>query len=113
MKIWIDAQLSPEIAVWIAAEFGFKAVAIRDLGLREAEDPDIFQAARVADAIVMTKDRDFLLLQNQFGHPPRIIWLTCGNTSNKRLKEILLQALSESVTLLESGEIIVQINSPS
>jgi len=38
MKIWIDAQLSPQIAVWITGNLGREAIAIRDLGLRDSED---------------------------------------------------------------------------
>jgi predicted nuclease of predicted toxin-antitoxin system len=38
MKIWIDAQLAPAIAVWISRTFAITAVAIRDLGLRDAND---------------------------------------------------------------------------
>jgi predicted nuclease of predicted toxin-antitoxin system len=40
--IWIDAQLSPAIASWINANFKVEAVALRDLGLRDSEDEDIF-----------------------------------------------------------------------
>lgn len=46
MTIWIDAQMSPAIAAWISSNFAIKAVAIRELGLRDAEDKEIFQAAR-------------------------------------------------------------------
>jgi predicted nuclease of predicted toxin-antitoxin system len=53
--IWVDARLSPALAPWIAAELGHPANAVRDLGLREAKDPQIFQAAREAQAIVLTK----------------------------------------------------------
>ncbi|MBW4532843.1 MAG: DUF5615 family PIN-like protein [Pleurocapsa minor HA4230-MV1] len=44
--IWIDAHLSPAIATWITDKFGFTAVALRDLKLRDAEDPEIFEAAK-------------------------------------------------------------------
>jgi predicted nuclease of predicted toxin-antitoxin system len=37
----------------------------------------------------MTKDSDFVALLDRFGPPPQVIWITCGNTSNARLKEIL------------------------
>ncbi len=112
MKIWIDAQLSPAVARWINDDFGCDAVAVRDLGLREAEDPEIFAAAKAADVIVMTKDRDFTLLLDRFGPPPRIIWLTCGNTSNQALRRILDVTLLEALGLIESGEAMVEINSP-
>jgi len=42
MTIWIDAQLSPAIAFWIEDNFNVKAFALRDLGLRDAEDEEIF-----------------------------------------------------------------------
>jgi hypothetical protein len=59
MTIWIDAQLSPALAPWISATFGIPAVAVRDLGLRDATDHQIFMAARQAGVIVMSKDSDF------------------------------------------------------
>lgn len=46
MKIWVDAQLSPAIAPWIKDTFGIEAFAVRDIGLRDAEDVEIFIAAR-------------------------------------------------------------------
>ncbi|MBE0682978.1 MAG: DUF5615 family PIN-like protein [Anaerolineales bacterium] len=110
MKLWIDAQLSPVLAKWINDNFAtIEAVAVRDLGLRDAEDQIIFFSAREADVTVMTKDSDFLELQRRLGAPPEIIWVTCGNTSNARLREILATSLQQAVELLESGEILVEI----
>ena len=33
---------------------------------------------------MITKDRDFVELLGRLGPPPKIIWITCGNTSNTR-----------------------------
>lgn len=110
MTIWIDAQLSPAIAKWIAAEFSIPVVAIREIGLRDSSDREIFLAARTASAIVMTKDSDFLRLQAELGSPPQVVWLTCGNTSNEDLKHILKKTLSKTLHLLNSGEGIVEIS---
>jgi predicted nuclease of predicted toxin-antitoxin system len=110
MKLWIDAQLSPMLAKWISENFAnIEATAVRDLGLRDAEDSVIFFSAREAAATVLTKDNDFLELQRRLGVPPKIIWVTCGNTSNANLKEILAKNLQQAVELLESGEILVEI----
>ena len=54
--VWIDAQLSPTLARWITETFRLQAHAVRALGLRDAKDAAIFEAARQADAIVMTKE---------------------------------------------------------
>jgi predicted nuclease of predicted toxin-antitoxin system len=109
MTIWIDAQLSPAISIWIESNFDVRAFALRDLGLRDAEDEEIFLAAKKADAVVMTKDSDFVSLLDRFGSPPKIIWLTCGNTSNENLKIILSKTLQDAVDLLNNGEEIVEI----
>lgn len=110
MKIWVDAQLSPAIAVWVTENFEqLEAVAIRDVGLRDAEDTVIFFSAREANATVMTKDSDFIELQRKHGSPPKLIWVTCGNTSNTALRKILLANLQKAVELLESGENLVEI----
>lgn len=109
MNIWIDAQLSPSMAEWIRDRFGVEAHAVRELALRDATDQQIFAAARERGAIVMTKDSDFIGLVNQLGAPPQVIWLTCGNTSNARLRQILSATLGHALDLLASGEPIVEI----
>jgi predicted nuclease of predicted toxin-antitoxin system len=110
MTIWLDAQLSPAIATWITVQYSVSAVALRDLGLRDATDREIFFAAKASEAIVMTKDSDFVRLLEVNGPPPKVIWLTCGNTSNARLKEILADTLEKALELLQSGEQLVEIN---
>ena len=111
MIIWTDAQLSPAIADWITANFtDVKAIAVRDLGLRDAEDEEIFFAAREASVIVMSKDSDFVDLHLRLGSPPDVIWLTCGNTSNKRLQQILASKLTETIELFIQGNHLVEIS---
>ena len=110
MTIWVDAHLSPAIATWITNTFGITALALRDVGLRDAEDPEIFEAAKAQGIILMTKDSDFADLINHLGSPPQIIWLTCGNTSNARLREILSATLPEALELLRAGEALVEIS---
>ena len=110
MKIWIDAQMSPAIASWITSNYAVTAVAIRDLGLRDATDKGIFEAARQENAVVMSKDSDFVLLLDIFGPPPQVIWVTCGNTSNARLKEVLTNTLPKALELLQLGENLVEIS---
>jgi predicted nuclease of predicted toxin-antitoxin system len=110
MIVWVDAQLSPAIAPWLSEMFGVEAYSLRDLRLRDATDREIFEAARGADAVVMTKDHDFVLLQDQLGVPPKVIWLRCGNTSNARLKEILVASFPRVRTLLEGTETLVEVS---
>lgn len=110
MTIWVDAHLSPAIATWIASTFGIKTLALRDIGLRDSEDQEIFEVAKAQGVIFMTKDSDFVDLVYRLGSPPKIIWLTCGNTSNARLQEILTATLPKALELLQAGEILVEIS---
>lgn len=113
MTLWLDAHVSPKLVPWFHDRFGLEAAHVRDLGFREAEDSDIFEAAQRADAVVPTKDEYFVLLVERLGPPPRVIWLTCGNTSNARLIEILTDALPTAMALLEKGEPLVEVTGRS
>lgn len=91
-------------------EFGIQTIAIREIGLREATDLKIFDQAKLESSVIMTKDSDMVDLVNLRGAPPQIIWLTCGNTSNAKLKKILIKAMPQAIALLQAGEKIVEIS---
>jgi predicted nuclease of predicted toxin-antitoxin system len=103
-------SVAQQVAIWITNTFGITAFALRDVGLRDAEDPEIFEAAKAQGIIFMTKDSDFADLVDRLGSPPQIIWLTCGNTSNACLQEILSATLPEALRLLQTGEALVEIS---
>lgn len=113
MIIWIDAQLSPYLARWLTSEFDVEAKPVRELGLRDAKDHEIFLAAREMGAVVLTKDSDFVLLLEQLGSPPQVLWLTVGNTSNTRLREVLLKSFPTVQSLILRGEPLVEISEAS
>ncbi len=110
MIIWIDAQLPPHLAQWLEKTFLVEAFAVRDLGLRDAEDREIFEAARRAQAVVLTKDKDFVELVERLGPPPQVLWLTFGNTTNARLQAVLLAEFPKVQALLETGAEIIRVN---
>ena len=110
--IWLDAHLSPRLARWLSATFSVQAAAVRDLGLRQAEDHDIFFAARKVGAIVVTKDNDFVELLERHGSPPKIIWLTCGNTSEAALCDIFAANFPETLRLFDAGDDLVEFGTP-
>ena len=88
---------------------GVEAKSLRALGLRDALDIDIFRQAKEANVILVTKDEDFLQLLHTFGPPPAIILVTCGNTSNARMREILDKQLNFVLQLIQGGEPVVEI----
>lgn len=113
MILWIDAQLSPALAPWLATRFRIEACSVEHLGYRDASDRVIFDAAREASAVVMTKDVDLARLLEQHGPPPQVRWITLGNTSNVRMKQVLGQTFARAVSLLNAGEPLVEIGDAS
>jgi predicted nuclease of predicted toxin-antitoxin system len=105
----LDEQLSPALARWLAQEFDLAAQSVRKLGLQSATDPDIFFAARQAGAIVITKDQDFVRLLDRHRPPPQVIWVTCGNTSNERMRAVFSASFRSALALLGKGESLVEI----
>ncbi|MEX1315699.1 MAG: DUF5615 family PIN-like protein [Synechococcaceae cyanobacterium] len=88
-----------------------QALPVRELGLRNADDREIFAQARSAGAVVMTKDRDFLHLLFEQGPPPQVIWLREGNSSNQALQAVLLRTLEQALASLRDGEPWVEVRS--
>jgi predicted nuclease of predicted toxin-antitoxin system len=106
---WIDAQLPPLLANWLSETFDVEAYALRDLQLRDAEDLEIFQAARQTNAVIISKDSDFVELVLRMGTPPQLLWLTCGNVTNRRLQALFVQLFPRAQELLSKGEAVVEI----
>ena len=104
--IWVDAQLPPQLAIWLRSEMKHDAKVVRELGLREADDRVIFDAARMVNAIVISEDVDFVELISRLGAPPKLIWLTCGNVSNEALRALLTARLSAALKVLEADDIV-------
>jgi predicted nuclease of predicted toxin-antitoxin system len=88
----VDAQLPPALAQWLR-EAGHSAQAVREVGLREAEDGAIWWCALKTGAAIITKDEDFTQLAQQNVKGPVVVWLRVGNTSNRALQEWLIPRL--------------------
>ena len=113
MKIWLDVHLPPGLPIWLAENFDVEAETFQQLGMRQASDLDIYRRAASEDAVIMSKDKDYAELSSVFGPPPQILLLTCGNSSNAALRELLSRTLDAALRLIESGEPLVEISDPS
>jgi len=62
---------------------------VRELGLENSTDIEIFDFAKRNDFAIVTFDSDFCDLNIIRGFPPKIIWIRTGNTTTKNLENIL------------------------
>ena len=89
MKLLIDQNISHRILPILDNHFS-SIHHVRELGLINASDHEIFMFAREHDYdAVITLDDDFVKLLNVFSFPPKIIWLRTGNCTTPYLASIL------------------------
>ena len=87
IELWLDMQLSPDLAKWIITEFSIKAISSYDLFLNNEKDERIFlKAKEKGNVVLLSKDSDFIEIMERLQPPPEFVWLTMGNCSNKQMK---------------------------
>ena len=74
MKFVVDAQLPPALAR-LLREAGCDAFAVREIGLREANDAEIWRYAVQQQAAIITKDEDFAERCLYSRDQPVIVWI--------------------------------------
>ena len=65
------------------------SVQVREVGLENKTDIDIWQYAQVNNYCIISFDSDFYDLSLVRGVPPKIIWLRTGNRSTKDIESLL------------------------
>jgi len=105
MNFLIDAQLPPALCRWLAQR-GHQAVHVVDVGLLAASDEAIARRAEAEGEILISKDEDFILLRlpDRFA----LLWLRCGNATNRALSVWLEARWNEVEALLQAGERFVE-----
>ena len=108
MRFLVDAQLPPRLARALV-EAGYEAMHVEDLGLRDASDPTIWAYAERQQAIVVTKDEDFVDRFRRQASGPVIVWLRIGNAANAALLAWFLPILPAVVARIQSGDRLIEV----
>lgn len=90
MKLLFDQNISFRLINQISDLFP-DAKHVRELGLENATDGEIFEFAKKNEYSIVTFDSDFCDLNIMKGFPPKIIWIRTGNTTTKNLELIIRQ----------------------
>jgi predicted nuclease of predicted toxin-antitoxin system len=88
MKLLFDQNISPRLTRLLADIYP-SSVHVRDVGLSEAGDSEIWEYAKANGYALVSKDSDFQQRSLLLGALPKFIWLRVGNCSVKRTEDLL------------------------
>ena len=88
MKLLFDQNVSHRL-VGRLADIYPDSLHVREVGLRDADDADIWEYAKRNDFVSVSKDSDFQQRSLLYGHPPKFIWLRVGNCSVQVIELLL------------------------
>ena len=109
MHFLIDAQLPPALARWLSAN-GHEAQHVMDLDMMSATDQEIWTKAEQQNAIIITKDEDFVVLRNTTEESqPAVVWLRVGNSRKAELLSWFEKLLPQIISELERGEALIEV----
>jgi predicted nuclease of predicted toxin-antitoxin system len=108
MRFLVDAQLPPALARLLESH-GHEACAVREVGLREADDAAIWDFASRDGWIIVTKDEDFPERSLKSQSAPQIVWLRIGNSTKRTLLAWLAPLLPRVIRELADGNRIVEV----
>lgn len=106
MKFLVDAQLPPSLCAWLEQR-GHEAEHVFDLGMVNASDDEIAARAEATGAVLISKDDDFVTLRlpDRFG----LVWLRCGNATNRALRLWLEPRWNQIERWLAKGERFIEV----
>ncbi len=88
MKLLFDQNISFRLLKQIIDLFP-ESKQVRELGLENSTDSEIFEYAKRNDYAIVTFDSDFCDLNIMKGSPIKIIWIRIGNVTTKNLEDLI------------------------
>ncbi len=88
MKLLFDQNLSPRLPPLLADVFP-QSVHVREVGLRDVGDSEIWKFAGAHGFTLVSKDSDFQQRSLLYGPPPKFIWVRLGNCPLALVHELL------------------------
>ena len=88
MKILFDQNISFRLVKRINDIFP-EAEQVRNLGLENSTDQEIWNFAKENNYTIVTFDGDFYDFSLVWGHPPKIVWIRTGNKTTNEIESII------------------------
>ena len=102
MKLLFDENLSPKL-VRLLADLFPDSVHVRDVGLKAADDSEVWKYAQDNSFIICSKDSDLHQRSFLLGFPPKVVWVRLGNCSTSDV-ELLLRKHAVTIELFAEDD---------
>ena len=107
MRQLFDQNISFRIISKVKETFP-EAKQVKQLGIENYSDIEIWNFAKKNNYTIVTFDSDFFDVANIKGHPPKIIWLRIGNTNSSIIADLINKKntiISDFISANEYAEI--------
>ena len=94
MKLLFDQNLSPKLVGRVSDLFP-SSRHVREEGLSESEDAEVWAFASENSFAIVSKDSDFVQLALLRGAPPKVILFHVGNFTTDRVESVLRSGSQE------------------
>ena len=104
MKLLLDHHLSHKLVERLAEVFP-DSTQTHLLRLAKADDNVIWDYAKQNGFTIVTLDADYYDMSLLRGHPPKLIWLRCGNQKTTSIEKLLRDESSRILEFEKDGAV--------
>lgn len=99
-----DQNLSFKIVSRLEEDYP-NSIQVRNVGLKNASDREIWKYAKKHHLIIVTFDADFYDLSVVWGFPPKIIWIRSLNQTTQAAENLLKQHKENIISFIENSDL--------
>ena len=103
MKLLFDQNLSHKLARRLTDIFP-DSTHVREVDLKEANDPVVWDYAKQQSFMIVSKDADFHQRSFVFGFPPKVVWVQLGNCTTAEVEQMIRKNLVAIKDFYEDAE---------
>ncbi len=104
VKLLFDQNLSHRLTGLLSDIFP-DSLHVRNVGLKEADDPAVWDYAKEYEFVIVSKDSDFHQRSLVLGYPPKVIWVRLGNCSTTDVLQLLKHYEDEIKAFNDDSEV--------
>ncbi|GAB3497929.1 DUF5615 family PIN-like protein [Spirosoma knui] len=103
MRLLLDQNISFRVVKQLKSMFP-EVIGVRECGLYNADDYQIWEYALQNKYTVVTFDKDIPAIGSVKGFPPKIIWLRTGNLSNQAVVSLFVDHANDIIAFVANDK---------